>query len=52
MKYAHRDRANRAVPVLGSIVLGGVDLALFVAGPALPWGVRIAILVVVAAGWR
>ena len=44
MKYAHRDRANRAVPTLCALVLGGVDLAATAAGPILPWGVRIALL--------
>ena len=47
MQYRHRDRANRAVPVLAGTVLVGIDLALVVGGPGLG-GARFAVLVVVA----
>jgi hypothetical protein len=44
LKYRHRDRANRAVPILCAIVLGGVDVAIVAGGPGLSGTVRFTIV--------
>ncbi len=57
MRYEHRDRANKAIPVFCALVLAGLVLALVAGGESLGWGVRgsitgvlgLAMLVVAAA---
>ncbi len=50
MRYEHRDRANKAIPVFCALVLAGLVLALVAAGDSLGWGVRIGVLVVLGLG--